>query len=628
MHTRLTPKEQAEQFLNDTDDNRERALRRRDYYDGHQWTAHQIAVLNADGRKQAPIVVNKIKPKVEGLLGLYELRKNDPKAFPVTPKHEDAASPITDALRFVTRKEDFDLKRLDVAEDFFIEGVGGIFVDIRQVKGELQVVLNRIHWDRLYYDTHSRDKLFKDARFMGLWVWLDEDQIEDMFPNVNVQDLDASPHDHILEDRPRWRNAEGKRKRYRIAQHFHVEKDRWKMTIFSGDLTIRPTVDSPYLDEDGIPDNPIRLVSAFVGIDNERYGEVEAFMDLQDEFNHRRSKFLHLHSTRQTFGNQTAIADEVEAKKELQKPNGHLKIMGEAKFGEDFGIIPTGDMAQAQFLLMQDTDAQLSATSFSGPLAGDLQKGELSGKAIKEVKASSTVELNRQYALLRNWELEVYRAIWARIKQFWTEERWLNVTDDQEDLRWVGFNSKIPFSQLLTEQAEDESLDPEIRKQALTTQQFFIQYQQQFGQPHPRFNEFVEVRNEVARMDMDIIIEESVDFVNTNAETFQFILQYLNSPDVDIIDAIELSPMRGKDKKAFIAKIEARRASASQQQVRAQQGEQQLDQAERITKIQKDSAQTRNLDANTEKTGMETITQQIENVILVNNPDPKPQVIT
>ena len=102
-------REKVEQFLEDTEQARRLSQKCRDYFDHKQWTSAEVARL--ESRKQAAIVVNRVRPKVEGLVGLYELRKNDPKAYPRTQKHEDSAKVVTDALRFVTENNNFDLTR-------------------------------------------------------------------------------------------------------------------------------------------------------------------------------------------------------------------------------------------------------------------------------------------------------------------------------------------------------------------------------------------------------------------------------------------------------------------------------------------------------------------------------------
>jgi len=153
-------------FLDTTLDARLLSQKCRDYHDGKQWTETEAAILAK--RKQAAIVVNRVRPKVKGLVGLYEIRKSDPKAFPRTPKHEEAAHVMTDGLRYVADNTKFDRKRLKVAKDYFIEGYGGVIIDKRERRmkdgsQETEIVINTIPWDRIYFDPHSRQDDFKDA---------------------------------------------------------------------------------------------------------------------------------------------------------------------------------------------------------------------------------------------------------------------------------------------------------------------------------------------------------------------------------------------------------------------------------------------------------------------------------
>lgn len=621
METSLrTPKDQVERFLEDTADARAASQKCRDYFDHRQWTEHEKSKLRE--RKQAPIVVNRIKPKVEGLLGVYELRKSDPKAFPRTKKHEKAAHAITDALRYVADNTNFDMTRLDVAEDFFVEGYGGVIVDVTPKKDQLEIDVKQIPWDRIYFDPSSRRKDFKDATFMGVLLWMYIDQVED-FLGVKVDkdqlqsEMETMDSEGTTDDRPRWANK--KADRVRIAMHFELVKGVWKMVVFSGEYIIVKMKDSPYLDEDGLPMNPIELVSANVDRDNNRYGEVLGFLSQQDELNHRRSKFLHLNSVRQTYGNDNAIQDVGAAKKELRNPEGHVKINGDAKFGEDFGVIPTGDFSRAQFELYQDAKQEMDRSSFNAPLGGDTGGRELSGKAIDKLQQGGTLELNRQYAILASFEKRVYTQIWARVKQFWNEEKWIRVTDDQDNLRWVGLNSKITAQQHLMEMSENESLPLDQRRKHLELLQFLIQTK------NPRLNEVVEIQNDTSEIDIDIIIDQSFDVVNVQQEQFQLLAQFGQDSGIDIIELLELSQIRGKDD--LIAKIERRRAQQAEAEKPMQERTQQIMEASQIAKIEKTKAETGKTAADAQKKKVEAVTDQIKNTILVNSPmDKEPQV--
>jgi hypothetical protein len=599
-------KSHVENFLTDTQEARRLSERDRDYKDHKQWTDEEIRKLTR--RNQAAIVVNRVKPKVEGLIGLYMMRNSDPKAYPRTKKHEKSAAAVTDALRFVADQNDFPAIKMEVADEFFVEGYGGAIVDVRQKKsGEIDIHIGHIPWDRIYFDPHSRAKDFSDARYMGIVLWMDEDEVREKFPEADFDELLSGTQepDETFEDRPRWHDSD--RKRIRVAMEFYIREGVWNFCIFSNNQFLVEPQESPFLDADGEPANPIELVSANVDRDNNRYGEVRGFISQQDEINHRRSKFLHLLSSRQTYSRAGDVKDIQALKRELAKPDGHISFQGN-KFGEDFGIIPTADMANGQVQLYQDAKAELDAVSFNAQLAGERQQGDLSGIAIQKLQSAGTMELNRQFELLKGWEKRIYRQVWSRVKQFWNEEKWIRVTDDQEALRWIGLNSELTAQQFLEETINDESQPLVKRRQAAAAFQALMQAQS------PELEKIVGVTNPVPELDMDIILDQSFDSINVQEEQFKMLAQFAQGGDIDIIELIELSQLRGKDK--LIEKIEKRRAEAMQSQGGAQQMQAQIAQAKTMETMSKAALNEQG-----------AIQKKIENQLLVTQPqDMRPQV--
>ena len=594
--------EQVEKFLTDTFDARQVSEKCRDYFDGRQWTDAEIARLGR--RQQAAIVSNRIKPKVNGLVGLYELRKTDPKAYPRTQAHEESAHAATDALRYVDDNTDFDNTRSEVCQEFFTEGYGGVIILTEKKRDGVEITIDQIPWDRIYYDPNSRKKDFSDARYMGIIQWMSKDEAKEIFPKGNIDNAtDAvSDTDETFEDRPRWLDND----RIRIAMHFFIHKGVWHMATFHGsDFLIKPKV-SKYLDEDGQPMNPIELVSGNVNRDNERYGEAASFLDQQDEINHKRSKIQHFGSSRQTFGRKGEQSDVKAIKREMAKPDGHVEFDGE-EFGKDFGVLPTGDMSEVQFQLYQEAKAELDSVSFNAQLAGERQSGNLSGVAINKLQRAGTIELNNQYRLFKGWETRVRRQVWMRIKQFWTEAKWIRVTDDADDLRWVGFNQPIPLQQKLEETINDEALPLPERQQAARV------FTQMMQTQDPRLETLVETRNEVSELDMDIIIDQSFDVINIQQEQFEIIAKFAQASDIDIIELIEVSEIRGKED--LIKKIEKRRQEAAQ----AQQG---------AIQMQQQSIELDNLNKqmNAALTEQDAIQKHAETEIMISNPDPQPQL--
>lgn len=566
-------KSQADEYLEMTTYGRALSERCRDYVDGNQWTDSEKAILAK--RNQAAIVNNRIKTKQQGLLGLVAARRTDPKAFPRTQHETKSAEAVTDALRYVADKNDLNTIKQEVADNFFCEGVGVCIVDVKaNVKGENDILIEDIHWDRFYYDPYSRKRDFSDARYMGTMTWMDEDQLLSLFPDADIDEMLAGTSTYeTFEDRPRWVDKREKRRRFRVAMHFYLKKETWWMCIFTEGGFLAEPLESPYLDDEGEPTCPIEAVGAYIDRQNQRYGELASSLDLQDEINHRRSKALHLLSQRQTKARRGAVKDVAALKRELAKPDGHVEIEGDVK---DFDVLQTSDMAQGQFELLQEAKAEIDAQSYNAQMSGDRQNGDLSGKAIQRLQEAGVNELNNLFSALNAWEIRVYRQIWARIKQFWTEEKWIRVTDDQDSLRWVGLNTQVTAQQFLEDTINDTDQPAIKRKQAAAVYQMLMQgahgnNPQEAMAAQAQLDHPVGIQNRVPELDVDIILDQSFDVINVQQEQFDLLAQMSQNPQsgIDPIELIRVSQIRGKDE--MIDRIEKSRAAAQQSSGNAQQ---------------------------------------------------------
>lgn len=598
-----------EEFLNVTDDARKLSERDRDYKDGYQWSDEERSKLAK--RKQAAITNNRVKPKVEGLKGLLIQRATDPKAYPRNRKDEKASHAITDALRYVADDNDLDAIELSVADFLFVEGYGAAIVEAEEGMNGHDVVIRAIDWDRFYFDPYSRRSDFKDARYMGIVVWMDAEEAKERFEGY--EDLidaaiSSDELDETFADKPMW--VEGKdRKRIRICQEFYIEKGVWMMAFYTVSGYLSDPEESPYLDDAGEPECPIEAVGAYIDRDNQRFGEVRNMIDLQDEINHRRSKALYLLSARQTASRKGAFKDIEKVKAELAKPDGHVEYEGEKG---DFEILTTGDMAQGQFALLEQAQNEMNATSFNAQLAGQAA-GDQSGKAISLLQQGGMLETLPLYNAILNWKTRMYRQIWHRVKQHWTTEKWIRVTDNQKSLKWVGLNVEVPLQEFLQDIIQDEAKPQAERVGAASVLQAMTQAQD------PRLTQPVMVKNPVPELDMDIVLDSAPDTINTQAEQFQLLVQLAGSrPEVPFSAILEMSAIRDKDE--LLETIKQREAAMLQQnqqamamQAQAMQSKEQRENALAQAQIGKQAAETG-------KVNMEAINQQLENLLITSNP--------
>lgn len=624
-------KAQVGEYLTLTWEGRTVAERCRDYVDGKQWTDAELSALRKRG--QAPIVNNRIKAKMQGLLGLVAARRTDPKAFPRTQHEEHSAEAITDALRYVADKNELNDLKQEVADNFFCEGVAGVMIDVKaNAKGENEIIIEHFPWDRLYYDPYNRSRAFKQCRYKGTMTWMDEDEMTALWPDADIDEMISGYSTYeTFEDRPRWLEKRMGRRRFRVAMHFYRKGDVWWMCIFTEGGFLTEPMESPYLDEDGEPTCPLELVGAYIDRNNQWYGEVTGFLDLQDEINHRRSKALHLLSQRQTAGRRGAVKDIAAMKREMAKPDGHVEYQGDKG---DFEILQTGDMAKGQFELLQEAKAEIDSQSYNAQLSGDRQNGDLSGRAIQKLQQAGVTELNNLFSAFNGWEKRVYRQIWARVKQFWTDEKWIRVTDDQDSLRWVGLNTQVTAQEWLEQIINDEDQPKIKRKQASATYRMLMQGAQsqdpnEAQAAQDQLDHPVDIKNPVPELDVDIILDQSFDVVNIQQEQFELLAQLAQNPQsgIDPIELIRLSQLRGKDE--IIDRIEKSRqaqqeASGNIQQIQAQGAQAEVEHVQAQTAESAMKTQLSNIEAMLKKAMVDQT--QIENQLMLTNQPQKVQL--
>lgn len=548
-----------EEAENSSIEARERSEKARDYYDGKQLTDAEVKALTRRG--QPPVVYNRIRRKVDYLKGLEAQTRKDPKCFPRTPGDDGSAQAATDAIRYVCDDQNWDAKRSEAFEYMQIEGTGAVFVGAAQGREAIDPALVCIPWDRHYADPYSRRYDFSDASYQGIVTWMDVAEAKRKYPGREdfIDETWSQARDsQTYDDRPKFQLwADYTRKRVRVNEEYYLENGQWTYCVYTKAGFLIDPQPSPYLDEDGNPECPIKAVSLYVDRNNNRSGTVTDMIAPQDEVNKRRSKGLHLISSRQIRMSRAALGEmsASEVKRELAKPDG--VIFGEK---DEVEILQTGDMAAANFQMLQEAKAEIDLLGPNAALAGK-NENDASGRAILAQQQGGMVEVAHIMDRLRHLSLMVYRSIWARIKQYWTAPRWIRITDDERNLRFVGLNQPKTMLDVARERLQD---DPQAEmKLALLARD-------------PMAQQPVQIENPVAEMDVDIVIDEGMDTPTVQAEQFDMLSKMMPSMTQLPPEAIELlvmaSSLRDKDKLLeIVEKMKQQQAQPSPEQQAAQQ---------------------------------------------------------
>ena len=551
---------------------RAEADKARRYKDGDQWTEEEKRILRQ--RRQPLVWNNVIARKVELLRGMERRGRSDPKAYPRTPSEENLADAATQVLRYVSDDQRYDVIRSAVFDNMLVEGFGGceVIVEPDQVHGDYRVVINHIPWERLFYDPHSQHPGFSDAKYIGMMIWLDREDALDRYPDGDgalASTFEASRSD-TYDDKPRMSWCDNQRSRVRVIQIWWKRRSDWWTATFTQGGFLEQPMRSPYEDRHGNAMCPIIMRSAHIGRDNDRFGVCRDFIPIQDSINKRESKLLHALSVNQLILEQGAVQDVEETRREANKPDGVIVHNPEMK------LVIHKDTAeiQGQFQLLQYAIGQMNVQGPNASMGGKDPR-ELSGRAIIAQQAGGMVEHEPIADELRQHTHKVMESVWLRVRQFWSAERWIRVTDNDKNTRFVGINKRITLADEL------QAMPPD--KAAMLAQRLMLR------PGDPRLETVVRLENSLDQMDVDITVEEGPDSPTMQAEQFAQIMQLPREilqqfPPEFIIKA---SSLRNKDELVQMLKDHQTQQAAGQQQ--QQQAAQSMQQAQ-LAKLQADAA--------------------------------------
>lgn len=511
----------------------EEAKESRRYYHGAQWTDEQIKILKK--RKQPIATINRIGRKIDGVVGLLGKMRQDAKAFPRTPKHEQGADLATAAIRYALDEGDWKAKDSEASRDCAIEGIGGI--EINLVPGDTKdpndkdVDFDIVEPDSFFYDPRSYRADFTDARYMGCGKWMTADQLKELIPDPKESidgsiDGDGSDLTTNPDRDNKWFSSD--KKYIRVVDCWYRHKGKWCWSIFTGSAVLMEG-ESYLKDEKEQTECKYVMFSCNVDHDGDRYGFIRNMKSQQDGINFKEAKLHHILGSRRLIMTQGSVDDIEKTRTEWARPDGVVVVNpgGEVK-PDDQTFDFTGWSK-----LLQDSKEEIE--NF-GPNPAVMGQGveKQSGRAIALLQQAGVAELGPYINSYRGWKIRVYRTILNALQRHWTGERWIRVTDDQEVAQFIQINGM--------------GIDPNTG--------------------HPT------IINAIGSLDVDVIIDEGPDSINMAADTYDALLALATSgAQVPPAVLIELSPgIDSKTKKRVLEMLQKASQPTQAQQI-AEAGE-------------------------------------------------------
>lgn len=554
-----------------------------DYYDGPAQLNSEVR-QTLKSRGQPPIFDNRIAPAIDGILGVVETAKVDPRAFPRNPEDQGSADICTKTLRYIADRSRWQQTKLDCAEDYLKQGLTAAIVEFdgREIRAE------QIRWETFFYDPKSRKNDFSDAKYKGVAKWMYADEVRTAYPERatvlgDICTVRDNSGDETWDDRPvdqiRW--VDKRRNRVLVVEIYYRHAGEWLRCVFcaAGWLEYGK---SPYVNAlTGETRCPIEAQSFKVDRENNRYGPIRNMRPMQDEVNARRSRGLHLLNSRQIQVDPDMYMpiDTDLARAEASRADGVLPA--------GTSLVPTSDMASGNLNMLAEAKESLSRM-VPVALAQDLREGSASsGRARQVAQQAGLTQFGRGFGRLEDFEERIYRQFWMAAQQFWTAPMFIRVTDNPRAPEFLQIN--VPVIQPGIVMGEDGQ--PTIG-------------QQQVG-----------VEKQIAAMDMDIIIGTTPDTIALEQEVFDSLMELVRggvdpfSPQFELL--IEMSPLPDKVRilerlKSFREQVQQQQAQAMAEQQAAMQRQQQIQEATTAADIAKKQADTGLTEAKTQQTRVET----------------------
>ena len=489
------------------------------YYNGHHWSEEQLSVLRK--RKQPPFYWNEIRKKVDSFIGIEQRLRRDPKAYPITPQHDVDASVVTAALRNIDDETNAKLVFSEAGRDYFVRGIGATWCGVyRTPKGEVKHCKRRVKGRSFVYDPRSTEWNFADAKYLGEYTVMDVEDAADLMMMlgeeasakrvrglVNQSMSPASDRDYEFSELNNiWWSRE--RQTVRLVHLYYRHRNKWRCAYFCGHIKLydRPSV---YQDEDGESVQPFHAASANVDADGTRYGVVRDLIPIQEVINQRYSKLTHMLATRQIVHSKGAVADINKTRQELVRPDGVIEVYvpGQRTIDNVFQVKTQDQEIRGNVELFSQALGMMQNYGPNSALLGKENSGQQSGRAILARQNAGMTEMSPIFDRHREFKLNSYKRDWALVRQFWTTEKWIRVTDDERGVRFAALN------RILVDQ----------------------------------YGRFAGVENDVANLNVDIVLEEGPDVIVMQEELLQTLSQVAGaSPAMQKI-LITLSGVPNKD---------------------------------------------------------------------------------
>lgn len=407
------------------------------YYHVDQWTPDQLRILKK--RRQPQITFDRTGRKIDSLAGTIRRLRTDPKAYPNTPNGEQGAEVATQVIRTICDASFAEDLEVECCRDALVHGIGVSELKLgKGDKGDPDLRFGYCDPRTWFYDPRSTKYDFKDAKFHGIYKWADADELEAVF-----HDKGDLIRQSVNNDGGYWTAFDADREpmwidiyhRVRVIDHWYREGNIWKWSLHTGIVELMAG-ESPYVNELGQSISKFNAFAAYIDIHGDHYGLIRRLRGPQDAINQHRSKAIHIMNTRQIKLKEGSVDDIEVTRREAARPDGVLVYRGEKA---DLDVIQPDQEFLQQTNYYNDAKAEIDTFGPNQQLIQQFGQN-VSGRAANMLQQAGLAELGPFLKNFRMWKLDRYRSCWLAAQKFWTADRMLRVSGDQQVAQFMQIN--------------------------------------------------------------------------------------------------------------------------------------------------------------------------------------------
>lgn len=407
------------------------------YYHVDQWTSEQLKILKKRG--QPNITFDRTGRKIDSLGGTIRRLRTDPKCFPNTPRGEQGAEVATQVIRSICDASNAEDLEVECCKDGLVHGFG--VDELMLIEGDKKDPDLRFQYvdpKTFFYDPRSLRWNFEDGRFHGVYKWADIDELETLGAGM-AEKVESRLNDDggyfTAFDTDRELLWVDSRRRVRLVDHWYKRGGVWRWSLHTGSVEVMAG-DSPFFNPRGQSISKYSAFANMIDIDGDHYGFIRRLKGPQDAMNQHRSKAIHIMNTRQLKLKDGAVDDVEVTRREAARADGTLVYRGDEK---DLQIIQPEQEFIQQTNYYQDAKTEIDSFGPNHQLIQQFGQN-VSGRAASALQQAGLAELGPFLKNFRMWKLSRYEMAWCAAQRYWTSDRMLRVTGDQQVAQFMQIN--------------------------------------------------------------------------------------------------------------------------------------------------------------------------------------------